>query len=101
MQGSLIGVGPALRKARVARRTSLDEASRDTRIRLEYLEALERETFSELNGDVYVRGCLRTYAAYLGLSPDKVVAAYVSGTPDPQAPEDLTPPASPKPATTS
>jgi hypothetical protein len=76
VQGSLIGVGPALRKARLSRRKSLDEASRETRIRLEYLEALERETFAELGGDVYVRGSLRTYAAYLGLNPDKVVAAY-------------------------
>ncbi len=70
VQGSLIGVGPALRKARLSGRKSLEEASRETRIRLEYLEALERETFSELGGEVYVRGCLRTYAAYLGLSPD-------------------------------
>jgi hypothetical protein len=80
VQGSLIGVGPALRKARLARRRSLEEASRETRIRLEYLEALERESFSELMGEVYVRGCLRTYAAYLGLSPDKVVAAYARNT---------------------
>jgi cytoskeletal protein RodZ len=83
MQGSLIGVGPALRKARVARRKSLDEASRDTRIRVEYLEALERETFSELMGEVYVRASLRTYATYLGLSPEKVLAAYSQNAPEP------------------
>jgi len=93
-------LGPALRKARAARRTSLEEASRDTRIRAEYLEALERETFSELNGDVYVRACLRTYATYLGLSADKVVAAYVRNAPDPEAAEEPTP-SPPPPATTS
>jgi hypothetical protein len=91
MQGSLIGVGPALRKARTARRTSLEEASRDTHIRSEYLEALERETFWELNGDVYVRGCLRTYATYLGLNPDKVVAAYAQNAWDPDVAEELSP----------
>jgi len=100
MQGSLIGVGPALRKARQARRTSLDEASRDTHIRVEYLEALENETFSELNGDVYVRGSLRTYATYLGLNPDKVVGAYARNAWGPDLLEELPPPPA-KPATSS
>jgi CDP-diacylglycerol--glycerol-3-phosphate 3-phosphatidyltransferase len=95
MQGSLIGVGPALRKAQLSRRKTLDEASRDTRIRAEYLEALERETFSELGGEVYVRASLRTYATYLGLSAEKVAAAYVRAAPDPTSVEV---PAPPKPA---
>jgi cytoskeletal protein RodZ len=55
---------------------SLEEASRDTRVRSDYLDALEREDFTVLRGDVYVRGFLRTYATYLGLSPQKVIAAY-------------------------
>ena len=46
-------------------------------IRIEYLYALEREAFGSLQGDVYVRGFLRSYSSYLGLNPDKVVSAYV------------------------
>jgi hypothetical protein len=101
MQGSLIGVGPALRKARMARRTSLEEAGRDTHIRVEYLEALEDETFSELNGEVYVRACLRTYATYLGLNPDKVVTAYARNAWGPDLAQE--PPTAPpaKPVTSS
>lgn len=76
MQGSVIGVGPALRKARLLRGVTIDEASRDTKIRAEFLEALEDEDFDRLLGDVYVRGCLRSYSTYLGISPDRVVAAY-------------------------
>lgn len=76
MQESVIGVGPALRKARLHRGVTIDEASRDTKIRAEFLEALEEEDFDLLLGDVYVRGCLRSYSTYLGLPPDKVVAAY-------------------------
>lgn len=76
VQRSAIGIGPALRKARVARGLSIDEAARDTRIRPEYLDALEEEEFDRLLGDVYVRGCLRSYATYLGLSPDKAVTIY-------------------------
>jgi len=75
-QGTSVRVGPALRKIRTQRGLTLDEAARDTRIRREFLEAIEREEFERLLGDVHVRGCLRTYASYLRLSPDKVVAAY-------------------------
>lgn len=85
-------VGPGLRKVRSARGLTLDEAARDTRIRREFLEALEEEDFGRLLGDVHVRGCLRTYASYLRLSPDKVVSAYAAY--HPQVPT-ITPPAGP------
>ena len=72
----LIGIGPALRKAREQRGKSIDEASRDTKIRVDYLHALERESFEAVGGDVYARGFLRSYSQYLGLDADKVLAAY-------------------------
>lgn len=78
MRGTLTGVGSALRKARLLRGLSLHEASRDTRIRAELLEALERERFEDLPGEVYVRGTLRSYSSYLGLDPEKVVDAYAT-----------------------
>jgi hypothetical protein len=76
LQRTTVSVGPALRKVREARDVTLEEAARDTRVRLEFLEAIEAEDFQLLLGDVHVRGCLRTYATYLRLSPDKVVAMY-------------------------
>lgn len=84
MQRSTIGVGPALRKARQARGVSIDQASRDTRIRIDLLEALEGEQFDRLLGDVYVRGCLRSYSSYLGLPADRVVSAYASHADEPE-----------------
>ena len=78
MPGPTTGIGPALREARETLGKRLEEASRDTRIKPDYLDALERESFEELGGDVYVRGTLRSYSAYLGLDPDKVVTAYGS-----------------------
>jgi hypothetical protein len=80
LQRSTIGVGSALRTLREGRGLTLDEAARDTRVRRDYLEAIEEEAFERLLGDVHVRGCLRTYASYLRLSPDKVVAMYEDGT---------------------
>jgi cytoskeleton protein RodZ len=76
VQRSTIGVGPALRKARQARGVSIAEASRDTRIRQEFIQALEAEEFGRLLGDVYVRGALRSYSTYLGLPADRVLSRY-------------------------
>ena len=70
------GVGSALQRAREVRGLSLDEAARDTRLRVDQLDALERGDFDVLPGEVYVRASLRTYASYLGLDADKVSGAY-------------------------
>ncbi len=85
-QDSLIGVGPALRKAREHRGLTLEQAARDTRLRAEQLRALEGEDFDALPSEVHVRASLRTYAAYLGLKPEKVVGAYARHAEDPEPP---------------
>jgi hypothetical protein len=101
--GLTTGIGPALREARQSLGKSLEEASRDTKIKPDYLHALERESFDELRGDVYVRGFLRSYSAYLGLDPDKVTTAYagareaVAGGFDIGAEPDEPPPSEPRP----
>jgi hypothetical protein len=83
VQRSTIGVGPALRKARQARGVSIAEASRDTKIRQEFIQALEDERFDRLLGDVYVRGALRSYSTYLGLPADRVVSRYARSAGEP------------------
>lgn len=97
MQRSAVGVGPALRKVREQHGLTLEESARDTRVRREFLEALENEEFDRLLGDVHVRGCLRTYATYLRLSPDKVVAAYAASVGQDEAPEPASVSAQPEP----
>ncbi len=91
MPGSSIGIGPALRKAREHRAKTIDEVSRDTHIRAEYLTALEAESFDAISEDVYVRGFLRSYSQYLGLDPDKVLASYSKETGSTSAPAPLAP----------
>jgi mannose-6-phosphate isomerase-like protein (cupin superfamily) len=82
-----IGIGQALRRARLHRGKSLGEASRETRIRPDYLDALEREAWDALLGEVYVRGFLRTYSTYLGLRPEKVMTVYERSHGPPPPPE--------------
>lgn len=81
-----IGVGPALEKARRIQGLTLDEASRDTRLRIDQLIALEAERFEALPSDAFIRGALRTYAQYLGVSPEKVLSAYSRHAEAPVAP---------------
>jgi cytoskeletal protein RodZ len=101
LQRSSIGLGPALKKVRERRGVSIVEASRDTRIRAEFLQALEDEEFDRLLGDVHVRGCLRSYASYLGVPADRVLEVYGRHMPEAAPPgaagkpapdPDLTPP---------
>ena len=89
------GIGPALRQARLSRGKSIEEVSRETRIRPEYLQALERERFEILIGDVYVRGFLRSYSTYLGMDADSVLTVYNRnfGPPRPTLPEPAPAPA--------
>lgn len=68
--------GETLRQARIDKGVSLADAERATFIRRRYLEALESEDFSTLPAVVYTRGFLRTYADYLGLSPQAMLDLY-------------------------
>ncbi|MDP8969809.1 MAG: DUF4115 domain-containing protein [Actinomycetota bacterium] len=70
------GIGETLRHARHQYGVALADAAAETRVRESYLAALEEEDFAALGGDVYVKGFLRSYARYLGLDPEPLVAAY-------------------------
>ena len=67
-------LGELLRSMREAKGISLEQAEKDTRVRRQYLEALEAEDFEQMPAEVYVRGFLRNYALYLGLDPDEAMA---------------------------
>lgn len=71
-----IGIGDALREARERQGRLVEEASQATRVRSDYLHALENERFEVLGGDVYAKGFLRTYARWLGLDPEPLVELY-------------------------
>lgn len=74
-------LGERFRAAREARGLSLSDVSEQIRIRSVYLAAIEEESWSAIGAPVYVRGFLRTYARFLGLDPEEVVAAFNSGSP--------------------
>jgi cytoskeleton protein RodZ len=68
------GIGHMLVDAREARKITLEQAERDTRIVRRYLIALESEDFAAFPAEVYARGFLRSYGSYLGLNPAELLA---------------------------
>jgi cytoskeleton protein RodZ len=77
----MASLGERLRVAREARGLSLSEVSEQIRIRTVYLVALEEENWRAIGAPVYVRGFLRTYARFLGLDPEEVVAQFGEAVP--------------------
>jgi hypothetical protein len=71
-----MSLGETLRRARDARRISLNQAALETRIRQTVLEALEDDDFSALPPRPFLRGLLRNYALYLLLDADTLLDAY-------------------------
>ena len=71
-----LGIGTALRDARVTRNLSLAEVSALLRIREAHLEAIELEDFDQLPGNVYAIGFIRTYAQYLELNESDLIMRF-------------------------
>lgn len=74
------GIGQVLRDARRGSGIQLEQAAWATRLRENYLAALERNEIDSLGLDpAYVRGTVRTYADYLGLDSETLVALHRAG----------------------
>lgn len=67
-------VGRALKRTREEKNLSLDEAARATKIRKEFLLAIEEDKLDRLPGPVFARGFIRSYAEYLALDAQPMLA---------------------------
>lgn len=72
-------LGETLRRARLSKGITFEDAERVTRISRKYLEALETENFTILPAPVFARGFLRSYADYLGLDPAQLLMFFPVG----------------------
>ncbi|RPJ29682.1 MAG: hypothetical protein EHM33_00050, partial [Chloroflexi bacterium] len=66
-------IGQRLKAGREEQRLTLEKVFEATRIRLQYLQALEADDLSVMPSPVQARGYLRNYAEYLGLDVDQVL----------------------------
>ena len=68
--------GENLRREREMRGVTLEEIAAATKISVRFLAAIEAEEFSKLPGGIFTRSFLRTYAKYLGLDEERVLAEF-------------------------
>jgi cytoskeleton protein RodZ len=77
--------GTYLKEEREARKISLDEISRATKIRRAILEAIEKDQGEVLLPEVVVKGFIEAYARYVGLDPKEVLSKYSESQKDSEA----------------
>ena len=69
-------LGSKLKEAREARQVTLREIEWATKIRADYLQALEDEDFALLPSATHVRGFIRSYARYLDIDSNPLVEEF-------------------------
>ena len=69
-------VGKYLQKKREVQQISLEEVSKVTRIKPEYLHALEEDAFHLLPAETYTCGFLSNYARCINLDPAEILNLY-------------------------
>ena len=73
-------VGRFLQRERESRKISLESVSKGTRIKSDFLQALEEDAFHILPAEAYVLGFLKCYAKFIHLDPAEVVNLYRNQT---------------------
>lgn len=68
----MTSIGETLRQARERRNLALDQVSRELKISVKFLEAIEEEKFERLPAGVFAKSFARQYARLLGLDEDEV-----------------------------
>jgi len=69
-------LGTVLRKEREKQGRTLKEVSDALNIKTAYLEALEKDSYDDIPGVVFVKGFTRNYGNYLGLDGAALVQQY-------------------------
>ena len=69
-------VGTMLKEARTKKGISLNDVEKQTKIRLKFLEAIERDAYELLPSPIYAKGFVKNYSSYLGLDSTVIMAFF-------------------------
>lgn len=69
-------VGEILKTAREKKSIGLDEVVAATKIKKEFLEAIEANDFQQISSEVAAKGFIKNYAEFLGLSSRPILAIF-------------------------
>jgi len=72
----MLTVGNLLKKAREHSDKPIEEIAQIIRIKPEYLRKIEANDFSGFNSSTFVKGFIRSYASFLGLDAENIVALF-------------------------
>ena len=72
----MIRAGQKLRDERQSRGLSLSDVSGATKIRVEFLSAIEKGEYEKLPSSSYAQGFVRNYAKFLGLSENEILPIF-------------------------
>jgi len=73
----MASLGQILKEAREKKHVTASQAAAATRMKIQIVEALERDDFSRIAAPMYARGFIKLYAEYLGLDPAPLIREYV------------------------
>lgn len=89
-------MGQQFREARERRKLTLSRAAALSRIKVQHLERMEADDFSQMPAPAYAKGFIRIYAELLELNPEPLVREYIDihleGNPREPAPAHEPPP---------
>ncbi|MFZ4540520.1 MAG: helix-turn-helix domain-containing protein [Rickettsiales bacterium] len=74
-------IGAQMAALRASFNLTQQEVSERLHIRARYISAMEEGRYELMPGKVYARGYVHTYAEFLGLNPDQIVAQCFAGEP--------------------
>jgi cytoskeletal protein RodZ len=70
-------LGELLRKVRLGKNWTLEQAATKTKIASHYLLSLEKSLYDEIPGEVYIKNFIKVYGQKLGLDPKECLEKYV------------------------
>jgi cytoskeleton protein RodZ len=80
-------IGQILKEKRKELGLDLEGVSRTTKIRYEYLKAIEDDAFEKLPVEVYVKGYIKEYCKILCIDPQPIIDAYIQQITPPEKTE--------------
>ena len=72
----MVSLEQRLKEARIQKKLTLEEAAVATKIKAQFLEAIERGAYNELPSPAYARGFVRNYAEFLGLPKAQIALLF-------------------------
>jgi len=72
----MVRVGQKLYETRIHKSLTLEEIAHATKIRPEFLTAIEKGEYNKLPSPAYAQGFVRNYASFLGLSQKEILALF-------------------------